>query len=99
MPSLTTQSIGVLGAPLTNSSHAVQLSRASQAGVQAGVQQNHNAIRAIESATKVQQGLQRSIQEEVRPEGAFEQGSEDSGEPLPDSALRKQGAPRINTVA
>jgi hypothetical protein len=99
MPSLTTQSIGVLGAPMANSPHAVQLSRASQAGVQAGVQQSQNAIRAVHSATQVQQGAQRSIQSEARAEGAFEEGSEDRDKSSDDGALKKQGSPRINTVA
>lgn len=99
MPSLTTQSIGALGGPLANSPHAVQLSRSSQAGVQAGLQQENNAVRATHSATKLQQGVQRSIQAEARPEGAFEEGSEDRDEPLDDSPLSKQGAPRINKIA
>jgi hypothetical protein len=99
MSSLTTQSIGIVGAPLANASHAVQIARASQAGVQAGVQQNQNAVRAINSATSAQKSAQRSIQDEARPEGVFEEGSEDNHNQDTDSGLRKQGAPRINTVA
>jgi hypothetical protein len=99
MSSLTTQSIGIIGAPLANASHAVQLSRASQAGIQAGVQQNQNAVRATHSATNVQRRSQRSIQSEARPEGAFEEGSEDSETPSKDSTLKRQGSPKIDTVA
>jgi hypothetical protein len=99
MPSLTTQSIGMVGAPLANTSQAAQLSRASQAGVQAGVQQNYNAIRAIHSATQVQSGPKRSVQSEPRAEGVFEEGSEDRDEQSGSAELNKQGAPRINTVA
>jgi len=99
MPSLTTQSIGMVGAPLANTSQAAQLSRASQAGVQAGVQQNHNAIRAIHSATQVQRGPERSVQSEQRAEGVFEEGSEDRDEQSSSAELKKQGSPRINTVA
>jgi hypothetical protein len=99
MASLTTQSIGLVGAPLANTSHAAQLSRASQAGVQAGVQQNQNAVRATHSATGAQKGPRRSIQEEPRPEGLFEEGSEDTNQEGEQSPCHKQGAPRINTVA
>lgn len=99
MPSLTTQSIGIVGAPLANSSHAAQVSRASQAGVQAGVQQNQNAVRAINSATSAQRAAQRSIQDEARAEGVFEEGSEDSPNRETDPGLRKQGPPKIDTVA
>ncbi len=84
---------------MANAPHAVQLSRASQAGVQAGVQQNQNAVRAIHSATQVQQGSKRSIQADARPEGTFEEGSEDRGERSDDGAIKRQGSPRIDTVA
>ena len=89
----------MVGAPLANTSQAAQLARASQAGIQAGVQQNHNAIRAIHSATQVQKGPQRSVQSEQRAEGVFEEGSEDREEQSGGTELRKQGSPKINTVA
>lgn len=99
MPSLTTQSIGIVGAPLANTGQAAQLSRASQAGVQAGVQHNHNAIRAIHSATQVQKGFERSVQKERRAEGVFEEGSEDRKEQSSSAEPKKQSHQRINTVA
>ena len=99
MPSLTTQSIGTLGAPLANSAHAVQLARASQAGVQAGVQQNHNAVRAIHSATDMQQRSKRPIQAEARPARAFEEDSQDGSENSDGDSQNKQGTPRIDTAA
>ncbi len=99
MASLTTQSIGMVGAPLANTSHAAQLSRASQAGVQAGIQQKDNTVRAAHSATKAQNGQQRAIKSEPRPEGIFEEEDQGRGEQSKESEGAKPATPRINTVA
>lgn len=100
MPSLTTQSIGVAVAPLATTTHqAIQQSRASQAGVQAGVQQAENAVRAINSATQAQRGAQRTVQAEPRAEGVFEEQS-DPEESTPRSM--KSGQPskgKIDRIA
>jgi len=99
MPSISTQSIGVVGAPLANTSQAAQLSRASQAGVQAGIQHNHTAVQALHSATQVKKGPQRPIQEERRAEGVFEEGSDEQDSESSEAGPEKKSAPRLNTVA
>jgi hypothetical protein len=77
MPTLTTQSIGAVGAPLVTAPISAQAARASQASIAAGAQRNLNQARASASATEVKPGSKRSIQDEARAEGAF--GEEDSG--------------------
>ncbi len=98
MPSLTTQSIGATVAPMVNSPTAAQAARASQNAVVAGIQKNLNQQRASESATALQSTKRRSIQDEVRTEGVFEEGAgeEQKQHDSPDATpTRSKGFTRI----
>ena len=83
MPTLTTQSIGVVGAQITANTYPAAQARASEASTQSGVQRAQNQARAVSSATKAQGDKNRSVQEEKRAEGVFadhEEGSERHGD-------------------
>jgi len=96
---LVTQSIGIVVAPLANAPLNAQLHRASQASSQAGVQRQQNAVRALRSATHVQQRQERSIQEENRTEGAFEEDSNSKEREGDDSGKPIEARKRIDKVA
>jgi hypothetical protein len=83
MPTITTQSIGAVGAPLVTSPISSQAARATQVSVSAGVQKNQNQARASASATDAKPTNKRTIQDEARTEGVF--GEEESGGQEPDS--------------
>ena len=72
MATLTTQSIGVVGAQVTASQFPANQVRATQVAQQAGVQQRQNQARASQSATKASADKDRSIDQEGRVEGAFD---------------------------
>ncbi len=99
MANLVTQSIGIVGAPLVNAPLNAQLHRASQASSQAGVQRQQNSVRALSSATQVQQRQERSIQEENRTEGAFEEDSNSKEREGDDSGKPKEAKKRIDKIA
>jgi len=98
MPTLTTQSIGVVGAQIQAGQYPAAQARATEANTQSGVQRAHNQSRAMSSATRVQGDKNRSIQEEKRAEGAFAEHDEDQ-----DEGSQPQGTPtkggRFNRVA
>lgn len=71
MATLTTQSIGVVGAQVTASQFPANQVRATQVAQQAGVQQRENQARANRSATTVSDDKNRSIAQDGRVEGAF----------------------------
>jgi hypothetical protein len=77
MPTLTTQSIGAVGAPMVTSSIAAQAARASQTNLAPGAQKTQTQLRATASSTQLKSAGKRSIQEDARTEGVF--GEEESG--------------------
>jgi hypothetical protein len=99
MPTLTTQSIGALGAPMVSSPVASQAARASQTNLAAGVQKSQNQARASESATQAKPTKKRSIQDEARTEGVF--GEEESGgeQQESDSAPPRQAPGSFSRIA
>lgn len=78
MPTLTTQSIGVVGSHITANQYPAAKARETEASTQSGVQRAQNQARAVSSATKVQGDKARSIQEEKRAEGTFADHEEES---------------------
>ena|GEM_PF-2166246 len=98
MANLITQSIGIVGAPLANAPLNAQLHRASQASNQAGVQRQQNAVRALSSATQVQERHDRSIQEEARVEGTFEDEANSKDRENDGSGKPKDGKKRIDKI-
>lgn len=100
MPTLVTQSIGVVGAQISGQQHSVAQVRAAEASTQAGVQRAQNEARALSSATKVQADSQRSIQQEKRAEGTFAENSGDGeSEQQPDNPVGKNHGGRFTRVA
>ena len=93
-----TQSIGIVGAPLANAPLNAQLHRASQASNQAGVQSQHNAVRALSSATQVQERQKRTIQDEIRVEGTFEDEANSNDREAEDSGKPKETRKRIDKI-
>jgi hypothetical protein len=83
MPTLTTQSIGAIGAPLVTSSIAAQAARVSQTNLAPGAQKTQTQLRASASSTQAKPDGKRSIQDEARAEGVF--GEEESGGQQQDS--------------
>lgn len=77
MPTITTQSIGIIAGPMVNASHAAQANRAAESAARAGRQRSQDKIRAAESATAVQPNKKRAVQDEARIEGVFDQQSGD----------------------
>ena len=98
MPNLVTQSIGIVGAPLANAPLNAQLHRASQASNQAGVQSQHTAVRALSSATQVQERQKRTIQDEIRVEGTFEDEANSNDREAEDSGKPKETRKRIDKI-
>jgi hypothetical protein len=100
MSTLTTQSISLVGAPLVNTSHAVQLARASQAGVQAGteaaVNRSVTAVQALNNATSTQNAPNRSSRYKPRTEDSIDDQSEDIDQAPSAPTNSKPGLPRIN---
>jgi hypothetical protein len=80
MPTLTTQSIGVAGIPLTTGQHAATIAQSSKSATEGGVKQAQNQARAAAATTSVKSGKNRSVQEEKRSEGLFEHLEEDEDE-------------------
>ncbi len=100
MPTLVTQSIGVVGAQISGHQHGAAQARATEASNQAGVQRAQNEARAINSATKVQTDAQRSIQQEKRAEGTFAETSDDGeSEQQPDKPGSSKSGGRFTRVA
>jgi hypothetical protein len=77
MPTLTTQSIGAIGAPLVSSPVAAQAARTVQNNLSPGAQKGQNQVKASSSATEAKPANKRSVQDEARTEGIF--GEEESG--------------------
>ncbi len=77
MPTLTTQSIGVAGVPLTTGHHAASIAQAAKSSEEGGIQTSQNQARAATSSSKVRDGKKRSVQQEKRAEGTFEHLEED----------------------
>jgi hypothetical protein len=103
MSTLTTQSISLVGAPLVNTSQAVQLARASQAGVQAETQAAANrsvaAVQALNNAKSAQKGPHQSSRYKPRPEDSAEEQVEEATDESSDLTNAKSGLPRINKFA
>jgi hypothetical protein len=86
MDSRITQSIGIAASGLNSVFPATQV-RATQVAQQAGVQARENQARASQSATKVRNDKERSIDQDGRVEGAFadqeiQDGSHDGKAPV-----------------
>lgn len=77
MPSLTTQSIGIAGVPLTAGYHAGSIAQSTKSASDAGVQRSQNQARATSDALKMKNGKNRTLQEEKRVEGLFDCQHED----------------------
>jgi hypothetical protein len=76
MPTISTQSIGVIGVPLVTTPQVVNAARSAENGVKAALSKDQNKARAAKSATSVQANESRSVQDEARIEGVFGEGSE-----------------------
>ena len=76
MPTISTQSIGVIGVPMVTTPQVANAARSAENGVKAALSKDQNKVRAAKSATSVQSNESRSVQDEARIEGVFGEGSE-----------------------
>lgn len=76
MPTITTQSIGIVLGPMVNAAQAAQSARVSENNAKAGRPRGQNEARAAESATVVQPNKKRAVQDEARIEGVFSEESD-----------------------
>ncbi len=81
MPTLTTQSIGILGSQITASQYPSAQARVGETNNQTGLQRRQSFIRAVTAATQVRADKPKSAEQTAASEEAKEPISEDS--PLP----------------
>lgn len=93
MPTLTTQSIGVAGVPLTTGHHAASIAQSAKSSEEGGIRTSQNQARAAASSRKVGDGKKRAVQQEKRPEGIFEQLEDENTENQSDTEPEKRRAP------
>lgn len=93
MPTLTTQSIGVAGVPLTAGHHAASIAQSAKSAEEGGIRTSQNQARAAASSRSVRDGKKRAVQQEKRPEGIFEQMEEEDTEHQSDTQPEKRRTP------
>lgn len=98
MAYLPLQSIGIVGGSLVSTPVNAQTQRAGQATSQAGIQRQQNIVRAVSSATNVQHRQQRSVQDDTRVEGAFEESAEEHEKGSHEPGQPPSGRRRIDKI-
>lgn len=88
MANLTTQSIGIVGAPLANSGYANQLERAARTRSESRAKSSNGAVKGVQATSADRHALKRAVSEgdeNTKPDNATPDDPSAGKNPMRDS--------------